>query len=132
MHDTNWVMISSFIGFMGYLFLVDFQEGIVQPWRFVVGFTLISCAFIIGRGTTMSMYAKLFGGQSTGNYMTILLCVSAFSRIVGPIWAVYCLLNGPYLIFGISAGLFILSLVLQVIFNNSLTPHWSYYVERSR
>jgi len=127
--DKTFVFISSAMGFIGYLLLIDYVPRIIEPVRFIIGFCIISVAFPLGRGVTLAMFSKIIGKHKAGVYMGYILAVGAISRIVGPFWAVQSLTVSPALTFGISAALFGLNLVVQWWYNDCLNPHWSYYIE---
>lgn len=76
------------MGFVGFLVLIDYQDRVIEPWRFIVGFAIISVAFPFGRGVTLSLFSKLIGGHTPGMYMGWILAIGAISRILGPFWAV--------------------------------------------
>ena len=130
LQDKTFVLISSIMGFVGYMLLIDYSPRIIEPARFIIGFCLISITFPFGRGVTLSMFSKLIGKHKAGVYMGYMLAVGAISRIIGPFWSVQSLTVAPALTFGISAALFLLNIVVQLIYNNNLLPHWSYYIER--
>jgi ceroid-lipofuscinosis MFS transporter 7 len=127
--DKTFVLISSAMGFIGYLLLIDYVPRIIEPARFIIGFCIISIAFPLGRGVTLAMFSKIIGKHKAGVYMGYMLAIGAISRIVGPFWSVQSLTVSPALTFGISAGLFGLNLLVQWWYNDCLNPHWSYYIE---
>lgn len=127
--DKTFVFISSAMGFVGYLLLIDYVPRIIEPVRFIIGFCIISIAFPFGRGVTLAMFSKIIGKHKAGVYMGYMLAVGAISRIVGPFWSVQSLTVSPALTFGISAGLFAVNLIVQWWYNDCLNPHWSYYIE---
>ena len=75
------------------------------------------------------MFSKLIGKHKAGAYMGYMLAVGAISRIIGPFWSVQCLEVDPALTFGISAFLFLTNIGAQLYWNDSLSSHWSYYIE---
>jgi len=117
------------MGLIGYFLLIDFYPRVIEPARFIVGFCIISIAFPFGRGVTLSMFSKIIGKHKAGVYMGYMLAIGAISRIVGPFWSVQFLTISPALTFGISALLFLVNVVAQWYWNDSLTPHWSYFIE---
>lgn len=127
--DNNLVMISSIMGLIGYLILIDYSPRIIEPARFIVGFCIISVAFPFGRGVTLSMFSKLIGKHKAGAYMGYILAVGAISRIVGPFWSVQALVVSPALTFGISAFLFLINILCQWIWGKHLVPHWSHFID---
>jgi len=76
------------MGLVGYTVLIDYKLRVIEPWRFILGFSIISVAFPFGRGVTLSMFSKLIGNHNPGYYMGLILAIGAISRIVGPFWAV--------------------------------------------
>lgn len=123
--DFNLVLLSCIMGFIGYLIVIDYQDRIIEPWRFIVGFGIISVAFPFGRGVTLSLFSKLIGGHNPGMYMGWILAIGAISRIVGPFWAVQSLTIDPKITFGVTAILFLVNIILQLVFRKSLDNHWS-------
>jgi hypothetical protein len=117
------------MGFVGYILLIDYVPGVIEPVRFIIGFCIISVAFPLGRGVTLSMFSKIIGKHKAGVYMGYMLGVGAISRIIGPFWSVQSLTVSPALTFGISAFLFLINIVAQWMYNESLNPHWSYFIE---
>ncbi|CAI2363709.1 unnamed protein product [Moneuplotes crassus] len=128
--DKNFVLISSIMGLVGYFLLLDFSPGIIEPARFVIGFCIISVTFPLGRGVTLSLFSKLIGKHKAGVYMGYMLAVGAISRIIGPFWSVQSLNVSPSLTFGVSAFLFLINIIVQLIYSDSLSAHWSYYIEQ--
>ena len=123
--DYNLVLISSILGFVGYLVLIDYTPRIIEPYRFIIGFAIISVTFPFGRGVTLSLYSKLIGNHKAGMYMGWMLAIGAISRIIGPFWAVQSLTFDPALTFGVSAFLFLVNIILQLYYRESLKNHWS-------
>ena len=76
------------------------------------------------------MFAKIIGKHKAGVYMGYMLAVGAISRIIGPFWSVQSLTVSPALTFGISALLFLVNIIAQWWYNDSLNPHWSFYIEQ--
>lgn len=128
--DKVLVFISSFLGLAGYLIMIDYSPRIIEPARFIVGFCLISIAFPFGRGITLSLFAKIIGKHKAGVYMGYMLAVGAISRCVGPFWAVQALIVSPALTFGICAALFGVNIIAQWIYDNDISPHWSYFIDK--
>ena len=128
--DKTFVMISSIMGLVGYFILIDFKPRIIEPVRFIIGFCIISVTFPLGRGVTLSMFAKIIGKHKAGVYMGYMLAVGAISRIIGPFWSVQSLTVSPALTFGISALLFLVNIIAQWWYNDCLNPHWSFYIEQ--
>ena len=54
-----------------------------------------------------------------------MLAVGSISRIIGPFWSVQCLVVEPALTFGISAFLFLINIVAQLVWRDNLKAHWS-------
>ena len=54
--DKYFVFISSAMGLVGYLIMIDYVPRIIEPYRFVIGFCIISVAFPLGRGVTLSLF----------------------------------------------------------------------------
>jgi len=127
--DFNLVLISLCLGLFGFLFLIDYSPRVIEPWRFIVGFGIISVAFPFGRGVTLSLFSKLIGKHKAGMYMGWMLAIGAISRIVGPFWAVQALTIDPALCFGVTAALFAIILGLQIWFKPNLANHWSTKIE---
>lgn len=127
--DKTFVLISSVMGLIGYLLLIDYSPRIIEPARFIIGFCIISITFPLGRGVTLSMFSKIIGRNKAGVYMGYMLAVGAVSRIIGPFWSVQSLTYSPALTFGLSALLFLINIVAQWWYNDCLNPHWSYYIE---
>lgn len=128
--DKNFVLISSIMGFVGYFVLMDFSPRIIEPARFIIGFCIISVTFPLGRGVTLSLFSKIIGKHKAGVYMGYMLAVGAISRIIGPFWSVQSLTVSPSLTFGISALLFLINIVVQWLYNDSLNAHWSYFIDQ--
>ncbi|CAI2364145.1 unnamed protein product [Moneuplotes crassus] len=126
--DQNFVLLSSIMGLIGYFVLLDFSPRIIEPARFVIGFCIISVTFPLGRGVTLSLFSKLIGKHKAGVYMGYILAVGAISRIIGPFWSVQSLTVSPSLTFGVSAFLFLINVVVQLLYSNTLNAHWSYYI----
>lgn len=128
--DKVLVLVSSLLGLVGYLIMIDYSPRIIEPARFVIGFCLISIAFPFGRGITLSLFAKIIGKHKAGVYMGYMLAVGAISRCVGPFWAVQALVVSPALTFGICAALFGVNILAQWIYDNDIGPHWSYFIDK--
>ena len=128
--NKTFVFISSAMGFIGYFILMDFSPRIIEPARFIIGFCIISITFPLGRGVTLSLFSKLIGKNKAGVYMGYMLAIGAISRIIGPFWSVQSLTVSPSLTFGITALLFLISLSIQWFYNDSLSPHWSHYIDQ--
>lgn len=73
---------------VGYAVLIDYKIRVIEPWRFIIGFGIISVAFPVGRGVTLSLFSRLIGNHDPGFYMGWILAIGAISRILGPFWAV--------------------------------------------
>ena len=71
------------------------------------------------------MFSKLIGNHNPGFYMGWILAIGAISRILGPFWAVQSLSIEPRVTFGVTAILFLLNLILQLVFHRQLENHWS-------
>jgi len=123
--DYNLVLISNIMGFVGYCALINYKDRIIEPYRFFIGFGIISVAFPFGRGVTLSLFSRLIGGHNPGMYMGWMLGIGAISRIVGPFWAVQSLSINPYVTFGVTAILFLVNILGQIIFKSSMESHWS-------
>lgn len=128
--DKTFVLISSCMGLVGYFILMDFSPRIIEPVRFIIGFCIISVTFPLGRGVTLAMFSKIIGKHKAGVYMGYMLAVGAISRIIGPFWSVQSLTVSPSLTFGISALLFLINIIAQWMYSDSLNPHWSSYIEQ--
>ena len=109
--------------------MIDYSPRIIEPARFIVGFCLISVAFPLGRGVTLSLFAKIIGKHKAGVYMGYMLAVGAISRCVGPFWAVQALIVSPALTFGICAALFAVNVLSQWIYDADIGAHWSYFID---
>lgn len=107
--DYNLVLVSSMLGLVGYLVLIDYVDRVIEPLRFMIGFAIISVAFPFGRGVTLSLFSKLIGNHNPGMYMGYMLAIGAISRILGPFWAVQSLTINPFLTFGVTAILFLVN-----------------------
>jgi len=123
--DFNLVLFSSVMGLVGYLILIDYTPRYIEPLRFFIGFAIISVAFPLGRGVTLSLFSKLIGGHNPGMYMGYMLAIGAISRILGPFWAVQSLTIDPYVTFGVTAFFFLINVFGQLLFKKSLDNHWS-------
>lgn len=86
--EFKLVFLSCLMAFIGYMILIDYKLRVIEPWRFILGFGIISVAFPFGRGVTLSMFSKLIGNHNPGFYMGWILAIGAISRILGPFWAV--------------------------------------------
>ena len=128
--DNTLVMVSSCLGLVGYLLVIDYVPKVIEPARFIIGFCIISVTFPLGRGVTLSMFSKLIGKHKAGVYMGYMLAVGAISRIVGPFWAVQSLTVSPALTFGVTAFLFLINILVQWCYSSDLNPHVSYYVDK--
>ena len=113
------------MGLIGYLILIDYNPRIIEPARFIIGFAIISVTFPFGRGVTLSLFSKLIGNHKAGMYMGWMLAVGAVSRIVGPFWAVQSMIVEPGLTFGVTAILFLVNIIAQLVFKRKLENHWS-------
>jgi len=123
--DFNLVLISSILGLVGFLIVIDYTPKIIEPARFIIGFCVISVTFPFGRGVTLSLFSKLIGDHKAGTYMGWMLAIGAISRIIGPFWSVQALGVSPALTFGLTAALFLVNILLQIFCKDSLQNHWS-------
>ena len=78
----------------------------------------------IGRLGSLSMYSKIIGPHPQGRYMGWIFTMGAISRIFAPLFAVKLyLINGPTLMFGGTAILFGICIVLLAFSSNYVQPH---------
>lgn len=129
--DFNLVLLSSVMGLIGYVILIDYTPRIIEPARFIFGFAIISITFPFGRGVTLSLFSKLIGNHNPGMYMGWMLAIGAISRILGPFWAVQSLKVDPALTFGVTAVLFLLNIICQLLLRGTLKNHWSVLISKS-
>ena len=108
--DQTMLIASIFIGFLGSIILVDLPLDETLPvWRFLLGFSLITVAFPIGRNVILGIYGNVLGEVNQGKWMGIIIAISAFPRVIGPFISLDLLTMVDYqtwLEFGIIAGLF--------------------------
>ena len=123
------LLISTFLGFIGYIITIDYSPRVIEPVRFVVGFCLISVAFPFSRSIIVSLYAKIIGKHKAGVYVGYMMAAGAVTRCVGPFWAVQTLIVSPTITYGICAVLFGISILIQVFYFKNICPHWSFYIE---
>jgi len=46
--EFNLVFISCIMALTGYLILIDYKVRVIEPWRFIIGFGIISVSFPLG------------------------------------------------------------------------------------
>jgi len=109
--DRTLLIISIFTGFLGSALLIDLPFNRTLPmWRFLVGFSLITVAFPIGRNVVLGIFGSVLGEVNQGRWMGILFAISAFPRVIGPFVSLELLKSvdwQSWLEFGIIASLFL-------------------------
>jgi len=109
--DRTMLIISIFTGFLGSVLLIDLPFTRTLPmWRFLVGFSLITVAFPIGRNVVLGIFGSVLGEVNQGRWMGILFAISAFPRVIGPFVSLELLKSvdwQSWLEFGIIASLFL-------------------------
>ena len=109
--DRTLLIISIFTGFLGSVMLIDLPFNQTLPmWRFLVGFSLITVAFPIGRNVVLGIFGSVLGEVNQGRWMGILFAISAFPRVIGPFVSLELLKSvdwQSWLEFGIIASLFL-------------------------
>ncbi|KAL7456636.1 hypothetical protein ACHAWC_010857 [Mediolabrus comicus] len=125
--DRVLLVASILIGFVGSTFLMDLPfSGDLPPWRFLVGFSMVTIAFPIGRNVVLGIFGNVLGPVNQGRWMGVMIAISAFPRVVGPFIALGLLEIvhwKTWLEFGICAGLF--GTVFLVVIQNldSIVPY---------
>ena len=121
-NDVSLLLSSVAIGLAGYVCLIPWHES-YNMVQFLGGFALISIAFPLGRALVLSVFSQVIGPDEQGSLIGQLFAVGAIARITGPFWAVDALVYwGPKVIFGGTAIVFAVSLVLQVFSWTCLQP----------
>lgn len=83
--DRTILLASIFIGFIGSVLLIDLPFNQTLPvWRFLLGFSLITIAFPMGRTVVLGIFGTVLGDMNQGRWMGIIMAVSAFPRVIGP------------------------------------------------
>jgi len=119
--DRALLVASILIGFLGSAFLMDIPFSPDLPiWRFLVGFSLVTVAFPIGRNVVLGIFGNVLGPVNQGRWMGVMVAISAFPRVVGPFIAFELLEMvkwKTWLEFSICAALFgfVFALVMQNI-----------------
>jgi MFS family permease len=119
--DRVLLVASILIGFLGSAFLMDSPFSPDLPiWRFLVGFSLVTVAFPIGRNVVLGIFGNVLGPVNQGRWMGVMVAISAFPRVVGPFIAFELLEMvkwKTWLEFGLCTALFgmVLALVMQNI-----------------
>ena len=129
--DRVLLMASILIGFVGSAFLMDLPFSPSLPvWRFLLGFSLITIAFPIGRNSVLGIFGNVLGvGVNQGRWTGIILAVSAFPRVIGPFVSLELLTAvdwKTWLEFGICTAMFGITFLATWRHIGDLVPHSDY------
>lgn len=134
--DRILLMTSIVIGFVGSLLLVDLPFNQALPiWRFLLGFSLITVAFPIGRNVVLGIYGNVLGDVNQGRWMGMIFAVSALPRVIGPFISLELLLAvdwHTWLEFGICACLFGMTFLATWRQSDELVPFSEYANEERK
>ena len=90
--DRTMLVASILIGMAGSIILVDEPiDALLPVWRFLVGFSLITIAFPVGRNIILGVFGNVLGPVNQGRWMGIIIAVSALPRVLGPFLALKAL-----------------------------------------
>ena len=133
--DRILLMASILIGFSGSLLLVDVPFNQTLPiWRFLLGFSLITVAFPIGRNAVLGIYGDVLGDANQGRWTGIIFAVSSLPRVIGPFISLELLIAviwQTWLEFGICACLFGMTFLAACAIFSYESTH-GYYEEGNR
>eukprot|EP00581_Thalassiosira_minuscula_P018614 CAMPEP_0183733914 /NCGR_PEP_ID=MMETSP0737-20130205/42400_1 /TAXON_ID=385413 /ORGANISM="Thalassiosira miniscula, Strain CCMP1093" /LENGTH=521 /DNA_ID=CAMNT_0025967281 /DNA_START=168 /DNA_END=1733 /DNA_ORIENTATION=+ len=126
--EDRTILVSSIcLGFLGSLLLLDLPFSQTLPlWRFLLGFSLITVAFPLGRNVVLGIFGNVLGDVNQGRWMGIIFAISAFPRVIGPFISLALLTAidwGTWLEFGICTILFGITLLATCRHIDELVPY---------
>lgn len=126
--DQTLLLSSIVIGLLGSTCLIDVPqlETVLPVWRFLLGFSLVTMAFPLGRNVVLGVFGNILGPVNQGRWMGVIIAVSAFPRALGPFLALEALeiVNWhTWLEFGLCSVLFLLALVGTMESFETLVPY---------
>ena len=84
--DRGSVFLTLVIGLIGSIMLIDFTPGSANPVMILVGFSLLSISFVIGKRAVINMYAKIVGSSNHMSYFTLSLIVLFLIKFSATWW----------------------------------------------
>lgn len=126
--DQTLLIASIVIGLIGSILQMDVPqiENVLPTGRFILGFSLATMAFPIGRNVVLGLFGNILGPVSQGRWMGVIIAVSAFPRALGPFLALEALEAvhwRTYLEFGLCSFFFFLALVGTIKTTHILVPY---------
>lgn len=125
--DRSMLVASIVIGLIGSMLLMDEPFNKTLPvWRFLVGFSLTTIAFPVGRNVVLGVFGNVLGPVNQGRWMGIIIAVSALPRVLGPFLALKTLeliYWKTWLEFGICTALFGVAILGTLQNIRSLVPY---------
>ena len=126
--DQTLLIASIVIGLLGSLMQMDIPqiEPVLPIKRFVLGFSLATMAFPIGRNVILGLFSNILGPVSQGRWMGVIIAVSAVPRALGPFLALEALEAvhwRTWLEFGLCSLFFFLAFVGTIKTSDILVPY---------